>query len=108
MAYFVVFENTDKTSAYNGTRTWTSFESKEEFETNYVPNNKEIVKPVKTTQEAINLCFAAKPNLEAIAEEEATLADGSVDTELAELHLKTNLLADFYMIEEQIKKAKDN
>ena len=109
MAYIVVFENTDKTSAYKGARTWTSYESENAFKKDYIANKVEkVIEQGITPGEAINLCYAAKPNLEAIAEEEATGPDGEFYPEIAELNLKTNKLADFFMLEEQRKKAKDN
>ena len=109
MAYNVVFEYTNKAKAYEGARTWTSYESEEAFNNNYTPCDKErVLAKGITTKEAKDICSQGTENFVKIAIQEATEPDGTFHPEIAELNLATNLVGKILMAQEQQKKSEEN
>jgi hypothetical protein len=95
MKYFVVFEYNEKAGAYCGTRFFCQYNSKEDFEESEkkskATNSFPVADGLKTVEEAQALCFARKPTYRqqtAIAVQEATDPDGTVNDEYLQIQLR--------------------
>lgn len=96
--YNVVFVNTREAGAYQGVRTWTSFEDKSDFEKWYTPDIKkinEVFAEGVTIDEAVRLCRQTPvPCLLTAALSEATDPEtGRVNEGILEMEIKNLALA---------------
>ncbi len=90
--YNVAFVYTAEAGGYEGVRTWTSFESKEDFDAWYTPDirsQQEVLEEGVSPERAVELCEQT-PMMSYVGASmaDATRADGSVDLDIAAMKLE--------------------
>ncbi len=91
--YNVAFVYTREARGYEGVITWTSFESKEDFDKWYTPEiraRERVVEEGITDERAVELCSRTPIACYAAAKlQDATMEDGSIDLFLLEMGIAT-------------------